>query len=277
MRNLWILIHKYNAFFLFILFFGFSCYLVVKNNTFQRASAVNSSNELVGNAYSWINNWKSYLHLSESNARLAEENAALREQLQRFTDPDSVIRATVTDTVAKVRYHYIVARVTNNSIHQKNNYITIDKGRKHGIRKGMGVIAAKGIVGIVLNVSDNFATIQSLLHSESRISASLEDSRAFGSLVWGDNFDSRYASLRDIPNHIKVREGEHVYTSGYSLFPPGVLIGKVASAGTSGGDSFIDISVELSTPFYNLLEVYVVDDLLAEEKEALEALTDDNG
>src|SRR5690606_20080394 len=277
MKNLWILIHKYNAFFLFILFFGFSCYLVVKNNTFQRASAVNSSNQLVGSAYAWINGWKSYLHLSESNTRLAEENAALREQLQRFTHPDSIERVTVNDTINQVQYHYIVARVTNNSIHQKNNYITIDKGRKHGIRKGMGVIAAKGIVGIVLNVSDNFATIQSLLHSESRISASLEDSRAFGSLVWGDNFDSRYASLRDIPNHIKVREGEHVYTSGYSLFPPGVLIGKVTSAGTSGGDSFIDISVELSTPFYNLLEVYVVDDLLAEEKEALEALTDDNG
>src|SRR5690606_27954734 len=227
--------------------------------------------------YAWMNSWKSYLHLSESNTRLAEENAALREQLQRFTNPDSIERVAVNDTINQVRYHYIVARVTNNSIHQKNNYITIDKGRKHGIRKGMGVIAAKGIVGIVLNVSEHFATIQSLLHSESRVSASLEDSQAFGSLVWGDSFDSRFAALRDIPNHVKVREGELVYTSGYSLFPPGVVIGKVTAAGTSGGDSFLDIKVELSTPFHNLLQVYVVEDVFAAEKEALEALTDDNG
>ena len=277
MKNLWILIHKYNAFFLFILFFGLSCYLVVKNNTFQRASAVNSSNYVVGTVYAWVNGWKSYLHLSESNTRLAEENASLREQLQRFTHTDSVERVTVVDSAHQVQYNYIVARVTNNSIHQKNNYITIDKGRKHGIRKGMGVIGAKGIVGIVLNVSEHFSTIQSLLHSESRISASLEDSQAFGSLVWGDSYDARYAALRDIPNHVKVRDGERVYTSGYSLFPPGIEIGKVVDSGSSGGDSFLDIRVELSTPFHNLLQVYVVEDVFAEEKTALEALTDKDG
>lgn len=277
MKNLWILIHKYNAFFLFILFFGLSCYLVVTNNTFQRASAVNSSNFMVGTTYAWVNSWKSYLHLSESNSRLAEENASLREQLQQLTHTDSVERVAVADTVHQVRYNYIVARVTNNSIHQKNNYITIDKGRKHGIRKGMGVISAKGIVGIVLNVSEHFATIQSLLHSESRISASLEDSQAFGSLVWGDNFDARFAALRDIPNHVKIRDGERVLTSGYSLFPPGIEIGKVIDSGTSGGNSFLDIKVSLSTPFHNLLQVYVVEDVLAAEKEALEVLTENDG
>lgn len=277
MKNLWILIHKYNAFFLFILFFGLSYYLVVKNNTFQRASAVNSSNQLVGSAYAWINGWKSYLHLSESNLRLAEENASLRKQLQHLAATDSVEQITVSDSLHDVQYHYIVAKVTNNSIHQKNNYITIDKGRNHGVQKGMGVIAAKGIVGIVLNVSDHFATIQSLLHSESRISAALGESHAFGSLVWGDSFDSRFASLQDIPNHVKVQEGELIYTSGYSLFPPGLLIGKVTEAGGGGENSFLDIKVELSTPFHNLQQVYVVEDVFSDEKEALETLNDNNG
>ena len=202
MKNLWIFIHKYNAFFLFILFFGFSCYIAVRNNTFQRATVVNSSNHVVGTAYSWVNSWQSYLHLNESNMQLAAENAALREQLQQLTHTDSATRIAVNDSVYQVQYHYIVAQVTNNSIHQKNNYITIDRGSKDGIRKGMGVIAAKGIVGIVLNVSEHFATIQSLLHSESRISASLENSHAFGSLIWGDNFDARFAVLRDIPEDI---------------------------------------------------------------------------
>ena len=277
MRNLWIFIHKYNAFFLFILFFGLSCYLVVSNNSFQRASAVNSSSYVVGTAYNWVNSWKSYLHLSESNTRLAEENASLREQLQRLAHPDSAQRVTVTDTVHQVQYRYIVARVTNNSIHQKNNYITIDKGARDGIRKGMGVIAAKGIVGIVLNVSEHFATIQSLLHSESRISAALENSHAFGSLMWGDNFDARYAVLRDIPNHVHANNGERVLTSGYSLFPPGIEIGKVITSETSGGDSFLDIKVELATPFYNLLQVYVVEDSFIEERTTLEALTENDG
>ncbi len=277
MKNLWIFINKYNAFFLFIGFFAFAYYLVITNNSFQRASAVNSSIRIVGGTYANINSWKSYLHLAQENTLLAEENAKLRKQLQYFANPDSVTEGIVNDSIHDVRYHYIVAKVTNNSIHQKNNYITLDRGRKHGIQKGMGVISASGIVGIVLNVSEHFATVQSLLHNESRISAALEDSQAFGSLVWGDNYDARFATLKDIPNHVKVREDELVYTSGFSLFPPGILIGKVIQTGVSGGDSFLDITVELSTNFHNLQQVYVVEDLFAEEKENLESLNDNNG
>ncbi|SFC10436.1 rod shape-determining protein MreC [Parapedobacter composti] len=277
MKNLWLILHKYNAFFLFIVFFGVAFYLVVQNNTFQRASAINSSNQLIGGAYAEINGWRSYLHLAEENALLAKENAALRKKLQYYITPDSVERGMTSDTLRDVQYHYIVAKVTNNSIHQKNNYITLDKGTRHGVKKGMGVISANGIVGIVLNVSPHFSTVQSLLHSETRISASLEDSQTFGSLVWGDNYDARKAMLKDIPNHVKVRKGERVYTSGYSLFPPGILIGRVIETGISGGDSFLDIKIELSTPFHNLQHVYVVEDYFADEKTELESLNDDNG
>lgn len=277
MKNLWILINKYNAFFLFIGFFGFACYLVVQNNTFQRASTINSSNRIVGGTYAKINAWKSYLHLDEENTQLAAENAALRKQLQYYATPDTITQGLINDSIHDVQYHYVVAKVTNNSIHQKNNYITLDKGLKHGVQKGMGVISANGIVGIVLNVSEHFATVQSLLHSESRISAALEDSQSFGSLVWGDNYDFRIATLKDIPNHVKVREGELVYTSGFSLFPPGILVGEVIETGISGGDSFLDIKIELSTNFHNLQQVYVVQDLFAEEKADLEALSENNG
>ncbi len=277
MKNLWLILTKYNAFFLFIVFFGFAYYLVVQNNTFQRASAVNSSNQLVGGAYAKINGWRSYLHLSEDNALLAEENAKLKEQLQRLQAPDSLAQGTVVDSAENVQYHYIVAKVTNNSIHQKNNYITLDKGRIHGIKKGMGVISTSGIVGIILNVSDHFSTVQSLLHSETRISAALEDSKAFGSLTWGDSYDAQIGTLKDIPNHVKVRKGEAVFTSGFSLFPPGIAIGNVLETGISGGDSFLDIKVELSTPFHNLQHVYVVDDLLAGERTELESQNENNG
>ncbi len=277
MKNLWILVNKYNAFFLFVGFFGFACYLVVQNNTFQRASTVNSSNHLVGAAYARINAWRSYLHLSEENTTLAEENAALHMKLQYLTASDSVAQGVVNDSIHDVQYQYIVAKVTNNSINRTNNYITLDKGKKQGIQKGMGVISASGIVGIVLNVSDHFATVQSLLHSETRISAALEDSQAFGSLVWGNSYDARVATLKDIPNHVKVKEGELVYTSGFSLFPPGILAGKVIETGVSGGDSFLDIKIELSTNFHNLQQVYVVKDLFAGEKAALEAQNENNG
>lgn len=277
MKNLWILLSKYNAFFLFVLFFGISFYLLVQNNSFQRASSINSSNAVVGTLYERVNAWKSFLSLREANTELAEENAALRRQLQMLIQSDSTLTEAVPDSLGEVQYSYLVANVINNSINQKNNYLTINKGHADGVRKGMGVISPNGVVGIVLNVSTHFATIQSVLHSDTRISAALENSGAFGSLVWGDNIDARYGVLRDIPNHVEVEVGERVYTSGFSLFPPGIQVGTVSETGLAGGESFLDIKLELSTNFHNIQHVYVVLDSFVDEREQLEDSTRDDG
>ena len=271
MRNLWIIISKYNAFFLLIIFLVLSLVLLVNNNSYQRASAWNSSNRLIGGSFERVNAIKNYLSLGRTNDSLAFENARLRNDLKSSIFSDSIKQQTVTDTLTQQQYTYIVSKVVNNSIHQSNNYITINRGFKHGIKKGMGVMSAKGIVGIVLNVSEHFSTIQSILHSDTRISASVNGN--IGSLVWGEgNYDPRLAILKDIPNHVIVKKGNRVVTSGYSLFPSGIEIGRVTRTGLKGGDSFLNIEIWLSTDFSNLQYVYVINNLLSLEQESLEAL-----
>ena len=271
MRNLWIIISKYNAFFLLIIFLVLSLVLLVNNNSYQRASAWNSSNRLIGGSFERVNAIKNYLNLGRTNDSLAFENARLRNDLKSSIFSDSIKQQTVTDTLTQQQYTYIVSKVVNNSIHQSNNYITINRGFKHGIKKGMGVMSAKGIVGIVLNVSEHFSTIQSILHSDTRISASVNGN--IGSLVWGEgNYDPRLAILKDIPNHVIVKKGNRVVTSGYSLFPSGIEIGRVTRTGLKGGDSFLNIEIWLSTDFSNLQYVYVINNLFSLEQESLEAL-----
>ena len=271
MRNLWIIISKYNAFFLLIIFLVLSLVLLVNNNSYQRASAWNSSNRLIGGSFERVNAIKNYLSLGRTNDSLAFENARLRNDLKSSIFSDSIKQQTVTDTLTQQQYTYIVSKVVNNSIHQSNNYITINRGFKHGIKKGMGVMSAKGIVGIVLNVSNHFSTIQSILHSDTRISASVNGN--IGSLVWGEgNYDPRLAILKDIPNHVIVKKGNRVVTSGYSLFPSGIEIGRVTRTGLKGGDSFLNIEIWLSTDFSNLQYVYVINNLFSLEQESLEAL-----
>ncbi|MGB4398010.1 MAG: rod shape-determining protein MreC [Daejeonella sp.] len=271
MRNLWLFISKYNAFFLLIIFFTISLILLVNNNSFQRASVWNSSNQLVGSTYERVNEFSSYLVLGKSNDSLAAENARLRNLLKSSFFSDSIKRVTVTDTVLKQQYTYTVARVINNSIHQKNNYITINRGKKHGVEKGMGVTSASGIVGIVLNVSENFATIRSLLHTETKISASVDAN--IGSLVWGEgNMDARYALLKDIPGHLVVKKGSRVTTSEFSLFPQGTNIGTVHKTEVQGNTSSLSIEVKLDTDFSALQYVYVINNLLSKEQLSLEAL-----
>ncbi len=270
MRNLWIFISKYNAFFLFVIFLTLSCLLLVKNNSYQRASVWNSSNQLIGAAYERVNQFSSYLVLGRANDSLAAENARLRNQLKSSFFDNKIKQKSVTDTISQQQYTYIEARVVNNSIHRKNNYITINRGAKQGIKKGMGVISSSGIAGIILNVSENYATIQSLLHSDTRISASVRNN--IGSMVWGDgNYNPQLAILKDIPNHVRLKKGESVVTSGFSLFPAGIEIGKVSRTDVKSGDSFLNIEVNLSTDFTTLQYVYVVNNLLSKEQLLLEA------
>ncbi len=273
MRNLWLFISKYNAIILFAIFFSISAIILVNNNDFQRASAWNSSNELVAAQYQKINNLKSYLRLGAVNDSLAAENSRLRNLIPTIDTNDRTEIRKVRDTVTNQQYSYITAKVINNSVNQKNNYITINRGSLHGIEKGMGVIGPNGIVGIVLNVSPEFSTIQSLLHSETRISASLSKTKAFGSLAWGaGNSNSQFALLQDVPNHVKAKIGEQVITSGYSLFPSGIAIGRVVETGLKGGDSFLNIKVMLSTNFATLAYVYVVKNNAEKEQKNLESL-----
>ena len=274
MRNLWLFLSKYNAFFFFLIFFSISLVLFVKNNSFQRASFLNSSNQIVGQAYETVNYVKRYLHLSVVADSLASENAKLKNELKSSFYSDSTQQKLIKDSVNHQQYEYIVAEVVNNSIHHKDNTITINRGSKHGIVKGMGVVCPSGVVGLVLNVSNNYSTIQSLLHSDTRISATIKENNAFGSLVWGEeSYDPEFALLKDIPNHIKVQKGQHIITSGFSTrFPKGIAIGRVRRTGLKGGESFLNIEVQLSTDFATLQYVYVIKNLFSEEQQALEAI-----
>src|SRR5690606_30032132 len=209
MRNLWRFISNYNAFFLFIIFFITSIVLLVKNNDFQRASTLNSSNHVIGNIYAKVNQVTKYLNLEIVNDSLAQENARLRNQLPSSFFNDTVIINSVKDSVHRVQYEYMEAEVINKSITSRNNYLTINKGSIHGIKKGMGVIGPSGVVGIIWNVSKDFASIQSVLHEDTRITSSIAGTPYFGPLMWNGK-DPNIVTLSDIPNQLHIKKGMKV-------------------------------------------------------------------
>lgn len=271
MINLWRFIARYNAFFLFIIYFVISIIFLIKNNDFHRASTFNSSNQIIGSIYEKVNVINKYLHLSVANDSLAKENLALKQQLKSTFFDDSLVTKTVKDTINRVQYEYIVAEVVNKSITSRNNYITINRGFKHGIKKGMGVTGPSGVVGIVWNVSNDYASIQSILHEDTRITSAIEGTPYFGPLIWKGE-DPYTVTLTDIPNQLNLKPKARVVTSGYGvIFPKGILVGNVIKSGVKGGGSFLDISVKLATNFYALQYVYVIKNNFAGEQQTLEA------
>lgn len=270
MRNLWIFLSRYNAFFFFIIFFTVGIILTIRNNSYQRSVTLNSTNEIVGTAYKRLNVIKRYLNLTQVNDSLAKENAVLKTQLLAIASIDSTQITKVKDSVNHQQYTLIAAKVIKNSVTLTNNIITINKGAKDGIIKDRAVISPiRGVVGFVQNVSENFATIRPLLNQATAISVVLKKDNAFGSLVWGeDNFDYRKAHVKEIPNHYNVKIGDTIVTSGFGGFPKGIEVGKVTNTRVNTGDRTLEIA--LFNNFSTLQFVYVVKDKFADEVKSLQ-------
>ena len=293
MHNLLSLFLKYRASILFIVLEGISTAFIVNTNTYHQAAIINSSNYAVATAMETSNTLSNYFQLQEINDQLAEENARLRGTVasedfirpavstplaedsvaQQAMAQDSVVMLpTITtrrDSLRYQQYRFTPAKVVDNTVHRAKNYVTINKGRADGIRPDMGVISPGGVVGKVQDVSEHYALITSVLHTNMFISALVKRSNTLGSLQW-DGRDSRQASLTNIPIHINIIQGDSIVTSGYSgIYPPGIAIGTVAQVRPEEDAAFYTIDVDLATDFYQLAYVYVVDNKLKDEKDSL--------
>ena len=270
MRNLIRFLTKNSFIFLFLFLEVIAFGLLVQNNKYQNSKFFNSSNFLVGNLYTTVNNIDDYFNLKDDNQVLAQQNAKLQS-----TSLSSFIKVfgrlvQINDTTYMQSYVYSSAKVINNSTNKRRNYITLDKGGVNGIKPEMGVISSKGVVGIVKNVSNHFSSVMSILHENNRLSAKIKKSGYFGSLVWGNN-NYREAQLKDIPNHVNLEIGDTIVTSGFSsIFPENIMVGTIKEFDLPEGDNFYNIKVEFAEDYKNLSHVFVVRSLLKDEKEKLE-------
>lgn len=274
MWNLLRYLYRHHVVLVFVALEIVSLVLVFSRNDFQRSVFMTSSNHLSGNVYEYYSGVMNYFNLASSNRQLANENARLRLLLHNVL-PDSAVSKNLplpTEIETPSPYTFQSARVINNSVTRQYNYITIDKGRKDGIRPDMGVIAAGGAVGVVAFVSESYATVISLLNPRWNISARLLRNSYFGSLSW-DGADYRYARLTEIPFHVDLLVGDSITTSGFStIFPEGIMLGFVDDFSREGGDNFYSIKVRLSVDFKSLVWVDVVDNLDRDEIKLIESL-----
>lgn len=260
---------KYDYVVVFVLLVALSALLMSRTSYYQGSKLVAWSNSVAGGWYQGVHSVGGYFDLKGENDRLAAENARLRAQVESsyISYTDSVF--TVNDTTYNQRYSYTEARVIKNSWSQQNNYIMINKGRSHGIKVDQAVISPEGIVGVVMSVSKNFATIMPVLHSDSRNSVKVKRTGISGSLVW-DGKDYRYAQVVDVPATHQFEDNDTIVTSGLANdFPEGVPVGYVVEAEPLSGSGFYRVKIRLATDFNKLDHVYVINNRFREEQEEL--------
>lgn len=271
MRNLLAFIAKYNHWFLFVILEVICAVLLFRYNSYQGSVFFSSANVAAGRVYEFDAQAKSFFSLTKVNEQLTQRNLYLEEQVKGLTE--RMVELTNDTNYTKrsqlemlSSYKLIPAKVITNSINQRDNLITLDKGSDDGVRVDMGVASGNGVVGIVYMVSKKYCVVIPVLNSHSNISVTVDKRGYFGYLHWlGRRPDKAY--VNDIPLHAKVLPGDEVVTSGYSsIFPPGLQVGKVLYVFKSLDGLSLQLQVRLSTDFSTLRDVCIIDDAKMKER-----------
>lgn len=68
-------------FFVFLLLFSFSIFLIIRDNYYPQSKYINSANVISGGLYNFSSYWEQYFDLRTQNNLLSEENKQLRNQI----------------------------------------------------------------------------------------------------------------------------------------------------------------------------------------------------
>ncbi len=232
--------------------------------------------EWTGKIEEQVQDWRVYFSLKKENDALRQKVNELQNQLaQNFQAADTSAASQKSDTI-KIdsieqyrKYLYREATVVNNSITLPNNFITLHRGKNQQVTPGMVVIGPSGIVGVVLDVSDNFSSVMSMLNQQSRISAQLKKSGEMGRIEW-DGVDPRIVQMKDISKGVKIKIGDSVVTSQYSDFPANIMIGTVQKIIQEKSTNNYLLHIRPSTDFSKVQNVFVIENLQRSEQQALE-------
>jgi rod shape-determining protein MreC len=264
MRNLAVFLVRHYFFLFFLLLEIVSLYFLVQRNYTQHTSAVSASNWFIGSVYQARTDLTEYLDLKEQNKTLADKLADQFNQQNSSYFLYTSKGAVFNDTVYKQRYEYLAAEVIDNTVTRRNNYIVLNRGSKQGVLVDMGVVCAEGVVGIVREVSENFCVVMSLLHSDSKISASLKKDGSFGTLIW-DGMDYRTGTLKDLPV-VPLKVGDTLVSSGLGdAFPSGVPVGTIKSYKINSENKTYFVDVLLATDYRKLRHAFIVKNLMRDE------------
>ena len=280
MRNLLDFLVKYNYWFLFLFFEAVSFVLLFQFNSYQGSVWFSSANTVTGKLYETSSEIESYFQLSKINSELTQRNLYLEQRLHKLEKQigDSAADSTMEKSLlvkSLQPYRLIPAKVISMTAGRLDNLITINKGEVDGIKKDMGVVCGTGVVGIVYLTSKHYSIVIPILNSQSNISCVIQGRGYFGYLHWTGG-DVSQAYVDDVPRHAHFRLYDNVVTSGYSsVFPAGIIVGKILHVYNSADQMSYRLRVKLSTDFGKLRDVCVVDNsALSEQIDILRAAQD---
>lgn len=279
MRNVFLFIRKYSNFLFFLVLQIIALSFLFRYNKYHEAVFMNSAGEITGSLDQRYSTIEYYFKLKKINDQLAAENVRLNQQLkENYEQPDEsgkpVMDTIRVDSLLQIqKYTWLGARVVGSNVSMQTNFITIHRGSSQGVQPNMGVVSPMGIVGTVVNVSQNFASVMTLLHRQYKVVVKLKKGGDRGTVEW-DGISPSYVTLKDIPKSAKVEKGDSVVTSPTSsLFPGNIMVGTVAEISDDKSSNFYTLKLKPATNFFNIEYVYVISNSQLVEQRRMEDST----
>ena len=236
----------------FLILLLFSIYLVVDSNHYHQSKLNSISNNFTSIIFEWSSSIENYFNLKDNNEELIQENLDL---INRLYSNKEIIDDSL---LIKSSYIFSSAKIINNNFSYSKNYLIIDKGSKDGIKEEMGVVNSYGIIGITVDVSENYSRVMSILNLNSKINAKIKNSFHFGSLEWNGEDPSKI-NLNDVPKIAKIKIGDSIVSGGMSsIFPENLPIGVVSKIDLKNSENYYGIDVLLNNDMTSIKNVYII-------------------
>lgn len=201
-----------------------------------------------------------YRQALSTNEQLQRKNILLQDEISRLRSvqaENESYRAMLgfRDTT---QLPLIPVRIIGKNLTGINNSLTIDAGENSGIKKGMALVTADGLVGRVILTSGSYSEVMPIINSLFRASARVQGSRAYGLVQW-DGESLEELQMLYVPKTVQVDSGAVIETSGYSLeFPPFLPIGTVISSQPEAGKETQVLTLRPSVSMYQIAEGFVI-------------------
>jgi rod shape-determining protein MreC len=270
MTNLIAFLRRFRVFLFFALLQMFSLIFYVNYLVFPRNQYLTTASLVSGKVLEAEHDLTKHFNLSDNNLALQKENIKLRKKLKESLYKVSGDFIFVSDSLYQQQYSYIPATIINSTVSKRNNYFTLNIGRKQGVYKGLGVFSEKGVVGIIHNTSEHYSVVKSVLTKDINIDVTIQPIGLFGLLKWNGR-DARRGSISGISNDLRIKKWSKVITKGGSgIFPRGLSVGVVEKINPVNGEPLWDVVVKFSENYRTIQRVYVVKNLMIKEQKKIE-------
>ena len=258
---------------LYIVLLLFSIIFLSQRSHFHRAQIDKINLYLTGYIYETKNNLVRYFQLRDEIEKLIQENQYLISNNLLINEIELTSQSK-SPSENSFNFSIINSRVINNSYQEKRNFALINKGSNDGVKIEMGVISANGILGIVNQVSPNYASVISILNLDLGINARLKNNPSFGTLHWTGKSPYKM-QLNDIVATTNVTLGDTIVSSGRSTyFPIGVPLGIISNIKKPNTQGYYALEVTLFNSPVEMENVYI---LKNSDQEEIKNLIQKNG